>query len=132
MRYIASFGAVFLFIHARDDVLSTYNWIRQLDTSHVKVFKAFNASAINILVWKQDSSGAQFPPADFPSQATPQPTGHASEKFVSFGSSVNMSCKHVKCLSHQHNSILAVEVSFEKAQKVPFDNFNESFFNYCK
>ena len=70
-------------------------------------------------MWKQDSSGVQFSPMEFPLQAAPQPVGHASEKIVSSGDSVNMSCEHAKCLSHQHNSTIAVEVSFTKASKFP-------------
>ena len=81
---------------------------------------------------KQDYSGAQFPPVEFPLQAAPQPVRHASEKIVSFGDSVNMSSEHVKCLFHRHNSTLAVEVSFRKASKFPFHNFNESFSSFCK
>ena len=81
-------------------------------------------------MWKQDSSGVQFPPVEFPLQEAPQPVGHASEKIASFEDSVNMSCERVKCLSHKLNLILAVEVSFAKALKFPFDNFNESFVNF--
>ena len=66
----------------------------------------------NVLTWKQDSSRVQFLLVEVPSQVAPQPVGHASENIVSFGDSINMSCEHVKCLSHQHNSTLAVEVSF--------------------
>ena len=36
-------------------------------------------------MWKQDSSGVQFPPVEFPLQAGLQPVGHASEKILSFG-----------------------------------------------
>ena len=55
------------------------------------IFKAYNAAAISkVLMWKQDSSGIQFPPMEFLLPAAPQPVGHASEKIASFGDSVNI------------------------------------------
>ena len=68
--YIASFVATSLFIQAGGDVLSIFIWVWQLDTSLVKIFKAYNVAAISkLLIWKQDSSGVQFHPVEFPLQA---------------------------------------------------------------
>ena len=44
----------------------------------------------------------------FPLQAAPQPVVYVSGKIASFRDSMNISCEHVKSLSCQHNSILAV------------------------
>ena len=52
----------------------------------VEIFKAYNAATTsNVLMWKQDSSGVEFSPMEFPLQAAPQPVGHASEKIVISG-----------------------------------------------
>ena len=57
----------------------------------MQIFKVYNAAAISkVLMWKQDSSGVQFPPMEFLLPAAPQSVGHASENMASFGDSVNI------------------------------------------
>ena len=74
----------------------------------------------------------QFSAVEFPLQAVPNQLGMHLRRLTILGIKVNISCEKIKCLSHQRNSILVIEVSFTKALKFPFDNFIDSFFNFGK
>ena len=82
MTNIALFGAVFLFILARE--MMCCQPLVEFD-SWIHLWYKFKKGNIAAAILKQDSSVAQFSPVKFPLQAAPQPVGHASEKIVSFG-----------------------------------------------